>query len=215
MKHLIIIGAGGYGRELFGLAREAVGFGVEFDIKGYLDDRLDALKGFSGYPPVLGTPEAYSPEPDDVFVAALGDVGSRRRCVRLVESRGGRFIPIIHRSASIGPNCVIGDGAVVAQFACVMAEARIGRHAAVFQSSVIGHDSSLGDYAHVYSLCSIGGSVRLESGAVVYPGAVVTPRRTVGADAVVGAGSTVILNVKAGSTVFGSPAAPVKSGSQG
>ena len=33
MKDLIIIGAGGFGRELFSAAREAVGFGEQFRVK--------------------------------------------------------------------------------------------------------------------------------------------------------------------------------------
>ena len=37
MTNLIIIGAGGFGREMFGAAREAVGFGEQFRIKGFLD----------------------------------------------------------------------------------------------------------------------------------------------------------------------------------
>ena len=56
MKHLLIVGAGGFGREMFGAAREAVGYGMEFDIKGFIDARLDALAAFEGYPPVVGTP---------------------------------------------------------------------------------------------------------------------------------------------------------------
>ena len=35
MKYLVIVGAGGFGREMFGAAREAVGYGTEFDIKGF------------------------------------------------------------------------------------------------------------------------------------------------------------------------------------
>jgi len=52
--------------------------------------------------------------------------------------------------------------------------------------------------------------VRIEEGASVYPGAVVVPRRTIGSGAVVGAGSTVILNVRPGQSVFGNPAKPIK-----
>ena len=48
MKHLVIVGAGGFGREMFGMAREAVGFGSEFDIKGFLDAKPTALDGFAG-----------------------------------------------------------------------------------------------------------------------------------------------------------------------
>ena len=57
MKHLVIIGAGGYGREMYGAALGAVGYATAFDVKGYLDARADALEGFAGYPPVIGSPE--------------------------------------------------------------------------------------------------------------------------------------------------------------
>lgn len=209
MRHLVIIGAGGYGREMFGAAQGAVGYGVDFDIRGYLDAKADALAGFRGYPPVLGSPETYVPAEDDVFVAALGSVENRRRCVRLIADRGGKFIPIVHRTALLGPNVHVGDGTFVAPNVVLTADVRIGRHAAVFHNTSVGHDSVLADFTHVYAQCSIGGSVRLEEGAVVYPGSVVVPRRTIGRDAVVGAGSTVILNVKGGTTVFGSPARPL------
>ncbi len=210
MKHLVIIGAGGFGREMFGAAVGAVGYGTEFDIKGFLDARADALAGFQGYPPVIGSPETYVPAPDDVFISALGSIAARRTCVALIEDHGGKFIPIIHRSASLGRNVTVGAGSFVAHNAVLTADVTVGRHAAVFHCSSIGHDTVLGDFTHVYAQCSIGGSVQLNEGAVVYPGAVVTPRRTIGANAVVGAGSTVILNVKPDTTVFGSPAAPVR-----
>ena len=209
MKHLVIIGAGGFGREMFGTAREAVGFGREFDVRGFLDARADALDGFRGYPPVIGSPETYVPEADDVFITALGGIPSRRKCAQLIEARGGKFISVVHRSAFLGPNVTIGEGSFVAPNVALTADVTVGRHAAVFHMSSVGHDSVLGDYSHVYAQCSIGGSVRIGEGAVVYPGSVVVPRRTIGKDAVVGAGSTVILNVRDGVTVFGSPARPV------
>ncbi|MGN0846478.1 MAG: acetyltransferase [Kiritimatiellia bacterium] len=209
MKHLIIIGAGGFGRELFGIARECVGYGTEFDVKGFLDARLDALKGFAGYPPVVGTPEDYVPEAGDVFITALGDIESRRYCAAAVESRGGTFISLVHKTASLGPNAVIGAGAFVAQNVFVSADTVVGRHACVFQGSIIGHDARIGDFAHVYSLCSLGGGVTVDEGAVVYPGSQIVPRRVIGANAVVGIGSVVLFNVAAGETVFGNPAKPV------
>ena len=210
MKRLIIIGAGGYGREVFGVAQGAVGFGTAFAVAGFLDARADALTGFAGYPPVLGTPESYVPGPDDVFITALGDIESRRNCVRLLEGRGARFLSLVHRTATVGPNVMIGEGTLIAPNAFVSADARIGRHAAVFHGSSIGHDAVLGDFTHVYAQCAIGGAVRLKEGACVYPGAVVVPRRTIGENAVVGAGATAFLNVEPGQTVVGNPAHPLK-----
>lgn len=209
-RRLVIVGAGGFGREVFGLAREAVGRGSDFaDVKGFLDARADALAAFDGYPPVLGAPDAYAPAPDDVFVTALGDVAARRRCADALAARGARFVPLVHRSASLGPHAVVGDGALVAQHAVVSADAAVGRHACVFQGAVVGHDARVGDFAHVYALCALGGGVTLGEGAVVYPGARIAPRRRVGARAVVGIGSVVLVNVRDGETVFGNPARPV------
>lgn len=210
MKHLVIIGAGGYGREMFGAALESVGSGTAFDVRGYLDARSDALAGFKGYPPVIGSPETYEPEADDVFITALGSIASRRRCVELVKARGGMFISLVHRTAVLGPNVSVGEGSFVAPHVTLTADVSVGRHVAVFHSTSVGHDAVLEDFSHVYAQCSVGGSVRIGSGAVVYPGSVVVPRRTIGEGAVVGAGSTVILNVKPGTTVFGNPARPVK-----
>ena len=208
MKNLIIIGAGGFGRELFSAAREAVDFDEQFRIKGYLDANPAALDRFAGYPPILGAPENYTPAPDDVFITALGNIASRRRCAELIEARGGAFIPVIHRSASLGQNVTVGPGSFIAHNVVLTVDISVGRHADIFHGTEIGHDSAVGDFAHVYSLCSIGGNVKIETGAAVYPGARIVPNRTIGENAVVGIGSVVLLNVRPGTTVFGNPAAP-------
>lgn len=209
MRHLVIIGAGGFGREVFGVAREAIGFGTDFDVKGFLDAKADALVGFAGYPPVIGDPVSYQPEPDDVFITALGSIAARRKCAAFIEEKGGRFISVIHRSAFLGPNVVIGEGCFLAPGVSLTADIRLGRHTDVFHNTSIGHDTRLGDFAHVYAQCAIGGGVTIEDGASIYPGSVVVPRRTIGANAVVGAGSTVFLSVPPAVTVHGNPAAQV------
>jgi hypothetical protein len=83
VKNLIIIGAGGFGREMFAAAREAVGYGEDFVIKGFLDGNPDALRGYAGYPAIIGTPETYEISDDDVFITALGSISARRRCAAI------------------------------------------------------------------------------------------------------------------------------------
>lgn len=209
MKHLIIVGAGGFGREMFGAAREAVGYGETFDVRGFLDARPAALDGFSGYAPIIGSPDGYAPESDDVFITALGNVAARRRCAESLERRGAAFFAVIHRTATLGPNVTVGAGSFIAPHVSLTADVAIGRHVSVFHSSSIGHDTVLGDFSHVYAQCSVGGGVKVDEGAVVYPGSVIVPRRRIGANAVVGAGSTVFIDVDPGVTVLGCPAAPL------
>lgn len=206
MKNLVIIGAGGFGREMFAAAREAVGYGENFRIKGFLDGNPSALDGFSGYPPIIGTPETYDIAEDDVFITALGNIAARRRCAGMIEERGGRFISVVHRSASLGPNVTVGDGSFIAHNVVLTADVKVGRHSCVFHGTVIGHDTELADYTHVYSLVSVGGGVLIGEGASVFPGARIVPRVEVGAGATVGIGSAVVRDVSPGTTVFGVPA---------
>ena len=210
MNRLLIVGAGGFGREMFAAAREAVGYGTAFEIAGFLDAKQTALDDFAGYPPIFGSPDTYEPGKYDVFVTALGSIASRRRCVEALEAKGAKFISIVHRTATIGQNVLIGEGSFIAPHASITADVCVGRHVSVFHSSSIGHDSKLRDFSHVYAQCSIGGGVNVGEGAVVYPGSVVVPRRGIGAGAVVGAGSVVFVDVDPGVTVIGNPAAPMK-----
>ena len=41
MKRLLIVGAGGFGREMFAAAREALGYGEDFIVAGFLDDNKE------------------------------------------------------------------------------------------------------------------------------------------------------------------------------
>jgi len=191
---------------MFGAAREALGYGEKFLVKGFLDGNPSALDGYSGYPAIIGDPETYAMAPDDVFITALGSIQARRRCAGILESRGGVFMPVIHRTASLGPNVSVGDGSFVAHNVVLTADVKVGRHACVFHGSVIGHDTRLEDFSHVYSLVSVGGGVRIGEGAAVYPGARIVPRVAIGDGSVVGIGSTVVRDVSSGITVFGSPA---------
>ena len=209
MKRLVIVGAGGFGREMFAAAREAFGYGEDFIVAGFLDDNPHALDGFSGYPQILGSLSDYEFCEDDVFIAAVGSIPVRRKIVAQIEARGGSFATIIHRSAVIGPNVAVGEGSFIAPNVSLTADVVVGKHTSVFHNTSIGHDTVVGDFAHIYAQCSVGGSVRIASGVNIYPGSVVTPRRKVCEDAVVGALSAVFADVPPRVTVLGNPAAPL------
>ncbi|HJY11908.1 MAG TPA: hypothetical protein VJ304_03925, partial [Flavobacterium sp.] len=87
MKNLIIIGARGYGREVCGLARQCSGYNTEYIIKGFLDDKLDALNGFDNYPDIISSVENYEIQENDVFVCALGSVQWKKHYVEIILSK--------------------------------------------------------------------------------------------------------------------------------
>lgn len=67
MKHLIIIGIGGFAREVFWHAHESRGYGADWDIKGFLDGDVklapEEYEKLSA--PVVGDVVSYEPQPED------------------------------------------------------------------------------------------------------------------------------------------------------
>ena len=210
MKHLILIGARGCGREVYALTKSCVGYLEEYEIKGFLDDKADALDGMDGYPPIIGAVETYVPQKDDVFVCALGDNGWRKHYAEIILKKGGQFINLIKKNAFVGLNTKLGIGCIIGHEVSISCGITIGDFV-YFQRFVdIGHDVHIGNYCSLGCRSFIGGGACIEDGTTVHPGAIILPHVNVGKDCTVGAGAVVIKKVKDGDTVFGNPAQVLK-----
>lgn len=206
MKHLIIIGARGYGRGVYDIAKLMTDYGRTFDIKGFLDDNDNALNGYSEYAPILGPVESYEIKKDDIFVCALGDVNYKRKYVELILTKGGEFMNIIHPSVHIGSNLKIGVGCVIAYGSFVDSDVRIGDFVNIQACAVVGHDSSIGDWSILDCHTFIGGFAVVGTSATIHTGSKILPKIIIGDYSTVNAGSIVIRNVKKDSVVMGNPA---------
>jgi hypothetical protein len=93
LPQLIILGAGGFGREMVAWARQSEQFGREWTLKGFLDDNEAALAGKATPAPWLGRIQDHQPREEEVFVCAIGIPAIKRRISELLASRGARFTP--------------------------------------------------------------------------------------------------------------------------
>lgn len=204
MKHLLIIGARGFGREVYNLFLDCKF--ADIDCKGFLDDKADALAEYSNYPPIISSVESYIPKPDDVFICALGDVAYKEKYASVLLEKGGIFISLIHPSASISMNTTIGQGCIIEKNAIVSCDVTIGDFVTVMPQAVLGHDTQVGDWSHIGSFAFMGGFSKLGRSVTLHPTVNILPHKKVGDNATVGAGSVVIRPVQEGRTVFGIPA---------
>ena len=75
MKNLVIVGARGWGREVYdAISKTEEVIAGNLVIKGFLDSKADAFEGLRGnYPPIICSPEEYVIQPDDIFFIAMGN----------------------------------------------------------------------------------------------------------------------------------------------
>lgn len=205
MKKLIIIGAGGMGRTIYSNALESVGYGKFYEVKGFIDDNLNALENYPNYPPVIDTIKDYIPQDNDVFVSSIGGA-SRRSCMEEIISRGGEFIELIHKTARIYNNAKLGKGNFIGAYSVIGNDVVIGDFNMIQSYTVIGHDARIGSWNRIDTHVTIVGGVVVEDDVNIHTSAVVSHNVLVETGAHIGALSFVIRKVKAGTTVMGNPA---------
>ena len=211
MKHLIICGAGAFARELYWHAMDSVGYGAEWDLKGFLDGpvRIDESDFAKLKLPMLGVYTEYKPKPDDVFTCAIGTPSKRKDMIDTVLSNGGQFINVIHKTAIIQGSAKLGTGLVLCPFTYINDNAVVGDYVMINTMSGLGHDVQIGDYSCLMGHVELCGFVKVGTEVYFGGGARVLPGGKVGDGAFVGSGSVVLKKVRAGVKVFGNPAVEI------
>ena len=204
-KRLLIIGAGGFGREVYALATELAQT-ADWRIGGFLDANPDALQQYAYPVEMIADPEQYTPEPGDVFICAIGDPATKVQLSVCLREKGARFVTLIHPSAIVGPNCKIGEGCIICAHAILTADVVVGDFVTINVFTGVGHDAVIGDGCTLSAYVAISGGVLAGKGAFFGTHATVLPKMTVGDFAKVGAGSVAVRSVPDKAVVFGVPA---------
>lgn len=205
---LVIIGAGGFGREVFDLVRDINGCAPTFDFLGFLDDgEVDArlLRRLGARH--LGPTSTLADLPAS-YVIGIGTHLPRRRIGAMALTWGRSAAKLMHPSATIGSDVQIGDGAVIAAGVRLGTHTVVGLHAQVNLNSTIGHDAVVEEFATLYAGVHVSGGCVIEAGATLGTGSMILPNVRVGRGAVVGAGAVVTRDVAPETTVVGAVGRP-------
>jgi len=206
---IVIIGAGGFGREVLDIVGALNVIVPTWEFLGFLDDGDPdrQLLGRLGAE-YLGSSSCLA-DIDAHFVIGIGSGEDRTRLAALANYLGRVPATLVHPAATVGSDVEIGGGSVVCAQTSITTHIAVGRHVHVNPGCTIGHDAVLEDFVTLFPGAAISGNVVVREAATVGARAVVLPGLEVGAGAMVGAGAVVVQSIPAGSTVVGVPAHPV------
>jgi sugar O-acyltransferase (sialic acid O-acetyltransferase NeuD family) len=203
MSRIIIVGAGGFGREVALYLRESY---PDTPIHGFLDDNPHALDGHDTSVPLVGKVKGWRPGQDDLVVLGVGTPGARRDLATRLSGLNAQFLTLIHPRALVAPNAVLGNGVIVGPFAYVSPEARLGDHVVLNVYASAGHDTSVGAFCVLSPYVTLHGNSIVEDEVFLGSHSIVTREKRVGARARIGASSVVYTDVPSGRLALGNPA---------
>lgn len=206
MKNLYIINAGGFGRNIASIARKDSAHGVEWELKGFLDNRVD-INNPSNLK-IFGDPLEWEPDENDAYICALGEPFARRKYAEALLKKNAYFLcmyPELLRSERLK----MGQGCIFETQVGIGPDVVIGDFVFVLSKSIIGYDVCIGEYSTIGSFVFVGGGVQIGENVTIHPHATILPGVKVGDNAIIGAGSVIIRDVAPGVTMFGNPAKPL------
>lgn len=207
-RRVVIIGAGGHGRETLDVARTMPGVTVVGVAADVADEALLARSGDRWLGPLdpLDDLVALLEAEGAGYHVAIGDPTVRARIDGALAARGAEAVALVDPTASVGSACSLGPGAFLGLGARITTNVTTGRHVQLNVGAVVSHDVVVGDHVTLSPGVLINGNVRLADRVFLGTGAIVIPGCTVGEGALVGAGAVVTGDVPAGVTAVGVPA---------
>jgi sugar O-acyltransferase (sialic acid O-acetyltransferase NeuD family) len=215
LKQLVIIGAGGHGREILNIIEACNLAGTaEYQVAGFIVESGYGTPGtLINGKPILGDFNWLKDRAAEVSViGAVGSPALRNRLVYQAQQLGFEFETLIHPGALLTPYISLGKGVVIAAGAILSSQIKLGNHVHINIGCTISHDVVMEDFVTISPGAHIAGNVRLETGCFIGLGASIIEGKRIGQWSLVGAGSVIIRDVPAHTTVAGVPGRLIKTG---
>ncbi len=203
-KRILIVGAGGFGREVLQWARDAWPAHGHL-ITGFLSADAGVLDSFACGLDVVSSPDAYQPIPGDGLLLGIGVPYARRQVAESLQARGARFLTLIHPTAIVAASAVIGEGAILCPFSVASDSCRVGRFLIMNYHTSLGHDATAGDFSVLSPYATLGGNAHVAEDVFLGLHASVGPGKHVGDRSKVSANSCVLADAPPDSIVYGTP----------
>lgn len=209
MKDIVIIGAGGFGKEVAWLIEDINKVKPEWNIEGFIDEDPE-LKGkiINGYK-VLGGLE-WLEERNSYVVCAIGNTEVKKSIIDRLSYKNVKYPTLVHPSVIKSNTVEIEEGSIICAGNILTVNIKIGKHVIINVDCTVGHDVEIKDYTTVLPGANISGYVMSEECVSIGTGAAIIQGKKIGKNTTIGAGAVVVKDLPANCIAVGIPATPIK-----
>lgn len=211
MENIVIIGVGGFGREVKVLIDQINKIEKKYTILGFYDDAIDCKSHYNGIP-FLGTIDHLNQTKNSTAVAlGIGDPATKTKIIKRLNNNNLSFPTLIHPSVQISEDeIMLGQGTIICGGCIITCNIEIGNFVTLNLCCTVGHDTIIKDFASFMPSVNISGEVLIEEQVYVGTGAKIINQLQIGKGTIVGAGAVVSKTLPSNCTAVGIPAKPIK-----
>lgn len=210
MKSVVIIGAGGFGREVLEIFKDQNKKKKQWNILGFIDDNKNFHGKIINKIPVLGGLDWFKEHNDVGCVCAIGTSEVRKEIVGKLQKMNVIFYNAIHPSVIMSEFIELGEDVIIGAGTILTVNIKIGNHVIINLNCIVGHDTVIEDYCSIQPTVAINGYNHLSEGVYVGTGATFIHEQSVGAWSIIGAGSVVVRSIPEGVIAVGVPSKVIK-----
>ena len=209
MEDVVIIGAGGYGREVAWLIEDINKKNPQWNILGFVDDNESMQRKQLGEYKVLGTTD-YLMEKELNVVIAIANPLIRRKIYNKLENTKNTFPTLIHPSVIYSDSVAFGQGVIVSAGSVVTVDIIIEDFVIIDRGCNMGHDTKISKFSTLLPSATVSGNVHIEENLLIGTGSTIIQGLTIGENSIIGAGAVVTKDIPMNCTAVGIPAKPIK-----
>lgn len=212
MKDLIIIGASGYGREIYDMIERINEKEEKYNILGFIDDNEKIWGTEINTVNVLGGTDYVKKHIRKKEVSAVLAIASAD-AKKKIKSELDEYVQwetLIDPTAIVSKYCNVGKGSLIGAFTQIGPNSIVGDFCSILYACNIGHDAILENYVSIMDYCDITGYDHLEESVYIGTSVAILPGIRVCKESVLGGGTVVVKDILEKGTYVGVPARLIK-----
>ena len=212
MKNIVIVGAGGLGREVVWLIERINQRTDEpWNILGFYDDGVEKGTWVQGFQ-VLGKVEQLLEIKDEInVVCAIGNAAIKYKLINLLKTNASlKFPNLIDPSAVISDSGHMGIGNIICANVVISVNTKLYDFILVDWNSTVGHEACIESFVTLYPGVSVSGNTRIGMATELGTGSSIIQGKQIGVNVLIGAGAVVISDIEDNCTAVGCPAKVIK-----
>ena len=211
MKDIVIVGGGGFGREVAWLIESLNKEKKEWNLLGFVDDNLEKGNLINGYE-VLGTKDFFMGNTDIYYSCAIGNSKLRKDVVNEIEEKYKvKPATLIDPSVKISKADInIGRGCIICAGNIITVNVSIGDFNIINLSCTIGHDVKTNNFVTICPGVNLSGCCKIGEGVEIGTGTKIIQGKSIGESSIIGAGAVVVDTIPSFVTAVGIPAKVIK-----